>query len=151
MQNSQEKIYWTSRPELQIPKNDLGEIIDILDNKIAFFGNVDLLPAGVKLNYNLDMIEEIVKCRDDIIYFAENYYKAQTPNGFNFITLHDYQKIVISDMMNNQHYILKLARQSGKCCHQDTKLNIMKNGIEKEITFKDLFEECKKEYNERTN
>lgn len=107
-------IRWTERPELQLQKNDNNEYIDINNEVIAFFGNPDLLPPKVKLNYTLEMIEELLKCRDDIIYFAENYYKAQTPKGFSFIKLYDYQKIAIIDMLENQHYILMMPRQMGK-------------------------------------
>lgn len=140
-------IRWTERPELQLQKNDNNEYIDINNEVIAFFGNPDLLPPKVKLNYTLEMIEELLKCRDDIIYFAENYYKAQTPKGFSFIKLYDYQKIAIIDMLENQHYILMMPRQMGKCCHKDTKLTILSNGQEKSQTIEDLFLECKKEHN----
>lgn len=107
-------IRWTERPELQLQKNDNNEYIDINNEVIAFFGNPDLLPPKVKLNYTLEMIEELLKCRDDIIYFAENYYKAQTQNGFNYIKLFDYQKVVLDDMQNKQHYILMMPRQQSK-------------------------------------
>lgn len=107
-------MYWTENPKLQLQKNDLDEFVDINDQPIAFFGNPDLLPPKIKLNYTIEMIDELVKCRDDIIYFAENYYKAQTPNGFNFIKLHPYQSIVVKDMVENQHYVLMMPRQMGK-------------------------------------
>lgn len=141
-------IRWTERPELQLQKNDNNEYIDINNEVIAFFGNPDLLPPKVKLNYTLEMIEELLKCRDDIIYFAENYYKAQTQNGFNYIKLFDYQKVVLDDMQNKQHYILMMPRQQSKCCHSDTILDIMyEDGTKQSKSFKDLFEECKKESN----
>lgn len=107
-------IRWTERPELKLQKNDIGEYIDINKQPIAFFGNSDLLPPKTKLNYTLEMVEELLKCRDDIIYFAENYYRAQTPNGFSFITLYEYQKKVLIDMLENQHYCLMMPRQMGK-------------------------------------
>jgi hypothetical protein len=109
-----QKTYWQDTPELQMPKNDLGDIIDVMDNRIAFTNNPDLRPAGVKVGYTLEMIDELVKCREDIIYFAENYYMAQTPNGFSFITLFDYQKTVLNDMVENRKYILMMPRQQGK-------------------------------------
>jgi hypothetical protein len=141
-------MYWTENPKLQLQKNDLDEFVDINDQPIAFFGNPDLLPPKIKLNYTIEMIDELVKCRDDIIYFAENYYKAQTPNGFNFIKLHPYQSIVVKDMVENQHYVLMMPRQMGKCSHGETKLDIIQDGEQKETSFKDLFEECKVEFNE---
>lgn len=141
-------IRWTERPELQLQKNDNNEYIDINNEVIAFFGNPDLLPPKVKLNYTLEMIEELLKCRDDIIYFAENYYKAQTQNGFNYIKLFDYQKVVLDDMQNKQHYILMMPRQQSKCCCKDTLLNIKDAGIEKEMTIEELFLEAKGNYNE---
>jgi hypothetical protein len=109
-----QKTYWQDIPALQMPKNYLGEIIDHLDNRIAFTNNPDLRPAGIKVGYTIEMFEELIKCREDIIYFAENYYMTQTPNGFNFITLFDYQKIILNDMVENQKYCLLLGRQSGK-------------------------------------
>lgn len=143
-----EKIYWKDRPELIIPKNNLGDIVDVLDNKIAFSGNVDLLPVGVKLNYNIHMIQELSKCRDDIIYFAENYYMAQTPKGFQFITLMDYQKKIILELVNNQHYVLMMPRQMGKCIFKDTILNLNNNITNEKCTqsVEELFNECKEEY-----
>lgn len=112
--DTEKKLYWEDIPELQMSKNDVGEIVDVLNNQLAFSGNVDLLPAGSKLNYTIEMIQEIVKCRDDIIYFAENYYKSQTPDGFNYIKLFDYQKTVLRDMVDNQRYVLMMPRQMGK-------------------------------------
>lgn len=114
IKQTEKKEYWLNRPELQMSKNDVGDIIDVLDNRIAFSGNVDLLPAGAKLNYSIEMIQEIVKCRDDIIYFAENYFMSQTPNGFQFLNLFEYQKTVLKDMVDNQRYVLMMPRQMGK-------------------------------------
>lgn len=153
MQENQENkiVRWTERPELKLEKNSDDDYIDINGEPIAFFGNPDLLPPKAKLKYTLPMIEEILKCKEDILYFAENYYKAQTPSGFNFIKLYDYQKTVIKDMTDTQKYVLMMPRQMGKCQTKETLLSLNKNDNEYEQTVEDLFNECKKEFNETSN
>jgi len=84
-----------------------------------FFGNPNLRKAGEKVDYTQEMIDEIIKCKTDIIYFAENYFYIITgKKGKSKITLYDWQKKVLKAFVetpdNKRHCIVKIARQAGK-------------------------------------
>ena len=50
----------------------IEEIGEPIEPNGMFQGNVSLRKKGEKLDYDQDMINEIIKCSQDIIYFAEN-------------------------------------------------------------------------------
>ena len=84
-----------------------------------FQGNVNLRKKGEKIDYDQDMINEIIKCSQDIIYFAEKYfYIITSKDGKSLIELFDWQKKVLKAYVetpdNKRHCIVKIARQSGK-------------------------------------
>lgn len=65
--------------------------------------------------YTLDMIRELVKCADDIVYFAESYIKIVHPiNGTQSITLNSFQKEVIRNYEEKKIFALHTGRQRGK-------------------------------------
>lgn len=65
------------------------------------------------------MLEEIVKCREDILYFADNYYKVKNVDGgiVNFRP-RDYQRKVLKALVDTpnalRHFLLLAPRQTGK-------------------------------------
>lgn len=84
-----------------------------------FLGNSKLRKAGEKIEYNQDMINELIKCREDIVYFAEKYFYIIHPDrGKEKIHLYEWQKKVLKAFVNTpddkKHCIVKIARQSGK-------------------------------------
>ena len=65
--------------------------------------------------YTENEIKEYNKCKEDIVYFAENYVKIiHVDRGMiNFIP-YDYQEEIIKTVHNNRFTILCCSRQSGK-------------------------------------
>lgn len=80
-------------------------------------GNANLKKIGQKINWTADLIEERRKCKNDILYFAENYVKVITPDeGFVNIQLYEYQKEIIKAFGSSEstQTIVATARQVGK-------------------------------------
>lgn len=69
--------------------------------------------AGVS-NYTPEMVEELTKCKNDIVYFAEKYFHIICPErGSLLIGLYPKQKEVLQKMVNSQHLIVNGTRQWG--------------------------------------
>ena len=85
-------------------------------NDLRFYnGNPNLKRAGEAIEYEPWQIEEIKKCIDDPIYFAERYYKiVQLDKGLTNINLYDYQKKALEILKNHRYTIFLQCRQSGK-------------------------------------
>jgi hypothetical protein len=89
--------------------------------------NPNLRSSREVLDYTKEMIEEYVKCQQDIIYFAEKYFQIITiDHGKQNIDLYDFQKkilkICVSSPEDKPHQIIRIPRQSGKCVYKDTKM-----------------------------
>ena len=80
--------------------------------------------ANIIFEYSPEEIEEIKKCKKDILYFAEKYCRVMTDEGVTNIELRDYQKEILSSYQNNRFSILLSARQSGKCLSFSSKIDI---------------------------
>lgn len=84
-----------------------------------FNGIPNLRKAGEKIDFNQEMINEVIKCSRDIIYFAEKYFYIIHPDrGKEKISLYDWQKKILKAYVetpeNKKHCVVKIARQSGK-------------------------------------
>jgi hypothetical protein len=84
-----------------------------------FEGNPTLRGAGEKFEYTPDMIREIIKCKEDILYFAENYFYIQNLNkGKIKIPLWGFQKSLIKAIKEppngKKHICVLAARQMSK-------------------------------------
>lgn len=80
----------------------------------AYRGDSTLKAAGETISWTQEMVQEWLKCREDIIYFSENYIKIVTEDGLVPIQLRDYQKEYILAMQENRVTMALQARQSGK-------------------------------------
>lgn len=60
------------------------------------------------------IVEEIKKCMDDIVYFAENYFTIVSAKGKEIIKLYPKQKELLRAIAKNQNTIVLAARQAGK-------------------------------------
>lgn len=89
----------------------------------GYLGNKNLKPAGVKIEFTQEQVEEYIKCAKDPIYFAKKYVKVVTlDKGVTQFDLYDYQERLVNKLCNHRFVIGKLARQSGKtttvgCCY----------------------------------
>jgi hypothetical protein len=82
--------------------------------ELSYRGNTSLKKPGAKIEFTPELIEEYIKCKNDIIYFAEHYFKIVTEKGLVLIKLRDYQKEMIKSMSENRFTISNQSRQSGK-------------------------------------
>lgn len=77
--------------------------------------NLKIKPLGYKENYTEQQIEEIYKCKNDPIYFIQNYIKViSLDNSIIPFTLRDYQKKLINIVHKKRFTIAMMSRQSGK-------------------------------------
>lgn len=80
--------------------------------------DVNLKRGNLPFEYTPDEIEELKKCKVDIIYFATNYCKIQTGDGIKFIKdtpgLRDFQEEILHSFKGNKYNILMASRQTGK-------------------------------------
>ena len=89
---------------------------------------------------------EIAKCKRDIVYFAEKYYRViSLDKGLHIIKLYDVQKEFLRFLVNNNKVICVSGRQQGKCVFKDTKIKIRnkKTGEIQEIEIEKFYEMIK--------
>jgi hypothetical protein len=70
-----------------------------------------------KVEYTPEMLQEYIKCSQDPVYFAENYYylvSTHNDKGKQLVKLYEFQKAILHSFVNNNHNILCAARQVGK-------------------------------------
>ena len=96
------------------------------------------LPSRLtKIKYEPWMAEEIKKCVEDPIYFAENYfYIVSLDEGRIKIPLYEIQKKILKMMVENNRVAVVSSRQMGKCLYYDTKIKIRNRFLKIPITIK---------------
>ena len=69
----------------------------------------------MSIEFSQDMIQEILKCAKDPIYFAEKYIKiVHVDHGLIPIIMYDYQKEICEAITNNRRVTVNTSRQAGK-------------------------------------
>jgi hypothetical protein len=59
----------------------------------SYNGNSNLKPIGFEMQYTTEQVKELMKCRDDPIYFIENYcYIVSLDRGLILFSLYDSRK-----------------------------------------------------------
>jgi hypothetical protein len=103
--------------------------------------------AGEQIEYTKEMLAEYVKCKEDILYFAEKYFVITTiDHGKIKIPLWDFQKKVLKAFIdppdNKKNIIMMMPRQQGKCFLSDTivKIRNRKSGEIREIEIGKFFD-----------
>ena len=112
----------------------------------GYLGNQNLKPKDLQISWTKEKIQEFVKCKNDVKYFAENYFKIiHADLGLVDIELYDYQKEILDDFQQNLRVCLLQCRQSGKCFCEDSKMLIRnkKTGETVEVTAKQFHEMTK--------
>lgn len=80
-----------------------------------YLGNPKLKTAGVRFEFTSEQVEELLRCKNDPIYFAEHYVKVMTiDSGLVLIKLHPFQKKIIEEFYKHNEIIVRSGRQSGK-------------------------------------
>lgn len=126
------KIVFTSKMVTEVTDmiND-GVVVKRFQNP-WFKNEVGVRRSGVTFRMSEDEIQEYIRCKLDIHYFAEKYCKVKTEDGsVNNITLREYQKDILDLFSNNRFSILLASRQVGKCFSFNTicQLEDEKSGI----------------------
>jgi len=86
-----------------------------ITNFKAYNGNSNLKRSGVAVEWSPDLVEEYIKCSQDVVYFTEKYMKIiNVDRGLINFKLYDYQKKMLTSMMDNRFTIIATARQAGK-------------------------------------
>ena len=88
---------------------------DIKGKLLSFNGDVALKPAKAVLPFTDDYVKEILKCKNDIVYFAQNYvYVLNLDQGMIKPKVRAYQKNMLKSYEANRMTICLSSRQSGK-------------------------------------
>ena len=80
-----------------------------------YLGNPLLKKANVDLQFTPDQIKEFIKCKDDPVYFANNYIKiVSVDEGLIPFEIYPFQEKLIKNFHSHRFNICKMPRQSGK-------------------------------------
>lgn len=95
--------------------NDLDNGIERHDSPF-YFGNTQLRRPNLLFEYTQEEINELVKCKNDVTYFANHYAYTMNPStgALNLITLRDYQEDLLRTINDNRFSVIVASRQSGK-------------------------------------
>lgn len=99
-------------------------------------------------------LKEIAKCKKDIVYFAENYFRIiNLDRGLEIIKLYDVQKELLQHLVENNRTIVCSGRQQGKCEFFKSKITLRnkKTGEIEEIFIGDFYEKMRKEKSNAEN
>lgn len=132
-----------------------------IDPSFYYRGSKNVPVAGAQFEFTAAMVEELRKCKDDVIYFAENYfYIVNLDEGKEKIKLYDAQKNMLLNMVNNRFSVNLASRQSGKstlltifvlwmaCFNDDHRAAIVAN---KESTAINIFKRVRMAYEQLPN
>jgi hypothetical protein len=132
-----------------------------IDSSFYYRGSKNVPIAGAQYEFTGDMVEELRKCKSDVVYFAENFfYIVSVDSGKEKIKLYDAQKRMLLNMVNNRFTVNLASRQSGKstlltifvlwmaCFNEDHRAAIVAN---KEATAINIFKRVRMAYEQLPN
>jgi hypothetical protein len=89
--------------------------IDYKDVDNPFHENdPELRKGNILFEYTEWELEEIKKCAEDVVYFADNYCHVMTDEGIRQISLRDYQIQILNQYQHHRKNVFVSPRQSGK-------------------------------------
>ena len=81
----------------------------------VYLGNPNLKKANTEIEFTEEQIIEFLKCKEDPVYFANNYIKiVSLDEGLTQFHPYDFQEKLIHNFHNNRFNICKMPRQTGK-------------------------------------
>jgi len=85
-----------------------------IDNDV-YLGNPNLKKANTQIEYTEEQIIEFLRCKEDPVYFANNYMKiVSLDEGLVQFKPYDFQEKLITNFHENRFNICKMPRQTGK-------------------------------------
>jgi len=89
--------------------------IQQFSNIKGYNGNINLKRENQAIEWTPDLVQEYIKCSQDVIYFTETYMKIiNVDEGLVNFKLYPYQKHMLLSFANNRFNIVTTARQAGK-------------------------------------
>lgn len=80
-----------------------------------YLGNPLLKKANTPIEFTKDNIKQYIKCKNDPVYFANNYIKiVSLDHGLVPFDMYDFQEKLIKNFHDHRFNICKMPRQSGK-------------------------------------
>jgi len=88
----------------------------LTQNKNSYNGNRSLKQIGYVIQYSYEQVQELLKCKDDPIYFIKTYCKIVSLDSEQLIpfNLFPYQEKFIHTLQDNRRVISMQPRQMGK-------------------------------------
>jgi hypothetical protein len=81
----------------------------------VYLGNPNLKKANTPIEFTQDQILEFMKCKEDPVYFANNYIKiVSLDEGLTQFHPYHFQEKLINNFHENRFNICKMPRQTGK-------------------------------------
>ena len=104
-------------------------VIKVFDSNVVaeeeyYLNNPNLPTVNSGYEYTPEMVKAIKRCKEDIIYFAENFFYINGINGKEIIKLFDKQKEILKTIQKNKKNLLITSRQFGKCCFPTTMISL---------------------------
>jgi hypothetical protein len=134
------QIIWTTKKVEEATEKILdGFTLKRVEN--PFYENtIGLRRAGLTFQFTKEELEEYIKCKMDVHYFAENYCWVKGEQGEPVrLKLRDYQREILDNFFNNRFNILMASRQIGKCFSFNTNVKILDNNTVYDIRFGKLY------------
>jgi hypothetical protein len=86
-----------------------------MSNDQHYLGNPLLKKANVSIEFSEEQVNEILKCKNDPVYFARNYIKiVSLDEGLVPFSIYPFQEKLVRNFHENRFNICKMPRQSGK-------------------------------------
>ena len=80
-----------------------------------YLGNPNLKKANTPINFTEEQIVEFLRCKEDPVYFANNYIKiVSLDEGLTQFHPYHFQEKLINNFHENRFNICKMPRQTGK-------------------------------------
>ena len=81
----------------------------------VYLGNPNLKKANTQIEFTEEQILEFLKCKEDPVYFANNYIKiVSLDEGLTQFHPYHFQEKLINNFHSNRFNICKMPRQTGK-------------------------------------
>ncbi len=132
-----------------------------INDSYYYRGSKNVPVAGAQYEFTAAMVNELRKCKEDIIYFAENFfYIVATDRGKEKIKLYEAQKRILRSFVDKRNVIVCSSRQIGKstmltvfslwmiCFNDDYRAAIVAN---KETTAINIFKRIRLAYEQLPN